>query len=167
MSQFGPNSELVEQFLARLAQLDHPQMNAVVAIWRDGLRRTDGWYGAEDDVGDALTATHRHDEEWRLQERLYELFRRATWRIERTALATAPDTDAAAQYLATTAAFALMVADVLSTESLTTLYAPFAGSIPLGALGLGSLAQRKARRGTVAPDERAGGSRDTERGEAG
>jgi hypothetical protein len=166
MSQYGPNSELVDQFLARLARLDHPQMTAVVAIWRDGLRRTDLWYGAEDDVGDALTATRRHDEEWRLQERLYELFRRATWRVERTAFATAPDTEAAAQYLATTAAFALMVSDVLSAESLGTLYAPFADSIPLSALGLGSLAQRKARRGADATDERAGG-RDTEHRERG
>ena len=154
MSQFGPNSELVEQFLARLARLDHARISAIVAIWRDGLRRTDAWYGAEDEVGDALTATRRHDEEWRLQERLYELFRRATWSIERKACPTSPATEAAAQYLASTAAFALMVVDVLSARSFATLYAPFAVDIPVAELGLGALRRNERKDSTAATNSR-------------
>jgi hypothetical protein len=146
MSQYGPNSELVERFLARLARLSHTEISAAVAAWRDGLRCTNAWYTAEDEVGDALTATRRHDEEWRLQEHLYELFRRASWRLERPVSPTTTETsDAAAQYLASTAAFALMVADALSVQGLTTLYAPFAEVVPLGELGLDMLARRKLR----------------------
>jgi hypothetical protein len=144
MSQYGPNSELVERFLARLARLSHTEISAAVAAWRDGLRCTNAWYTAEDEVGDALTVTRRHDEEWRLQEHLYELFRRASWRLERPVSPTTTETsDAAAQYLASTAAFALMVADALSVLGLTTLYAPFAEVVPLGELGLDMLARRK------------------------
>jgi len=146
MSQYGPNSELVERFLARLARLSHAEISTAVATWRDGLRCTNAWYAAEDEVGDALTATRRHDEEWRLQEHLYELFRRASWRLERPVSPTTTETsDAAAQYLASTAAFALMVADGLSVQGLTTLYSPFAEVVPLGELGLDLLTQRKLR----------------------
>ena len=146
MSQYGPNSELVERFLTRLARLSHTEISAAVAAWRDGLRCTNAWYTAEDEVGDALTVTRRHDEEWRLQEHLYELFRRASWRLERPVSATTTETsDAAAQYLASTAAFSLMVADALSVQGLTTLYAPFAEVVPLGELGLDVLARRKSR----------------------
>ena len=144
MSQYGPNSELVERFLARLARLNHTEISAAVAALRDGLRCTNAWYTAEDEVGEALTATRRHDEEWRLQEHLYELFRRASWRIERPVSPTTTETsDAAAQYLASTAAFALMVSDALPVQGLTTLYAPFAEVVPLGELGLDLLARRK------------------------
>ena len=167
MSQYGPNSELVERFLARLARLSHADISAAVAAWRDGLRCTNAWYTAEDEVGDALTATRRHDEEWRLQEHLYELFRRATWRLERPVSPSSTESsDAASQYLAGTAAFALMVADALSVQGLTTLYAPFAEVIPLGELGLDLLSQRKLReRATQRSAERdsewrAGGDRE-------
>lgn len=165
MSQYGPNSELVERFLARLARLNHTEISAAVAAWRDGLRCTNAWYTAEDEVGDALTVTRRHDEEWRLQEHLYELFRRASWRLERPVSPTTTETsDAAAQYLASTAAFALMVADALSVQGLTTLYAPFAEVVPLGELGLDMLARRKTRGQRSAEFDgecRAGGDRDS------
>jgi hypothetical protein len=131
----GPTGRMVEQFLARLCELDLAQWADVVRAWRDTLRRTDVWAAAEDAVGDAIARTGRHDAQWQLQERLYELFRASPWHTIPRANAT-PGTEAAAQYLASSAAFALLMGDAIGSEALRTLYAPFAGVIPLAALAL-------------------------------
>ena len=134
--ELGPNGGLVGRFLDRLCGLDLPQWADVVRAWRDTLRRTDAWVSAEDAVGDALARTGRHDEHWVLQERLYQIFRKSPWYTNRRAHAECAGTEVAAQYLAGSAAFALLVADALSREELRTLYAPFAGPIPLAELAL-------------------------------
>jgi hypothetical protein len=71
IKRYGPNTSLVERFLDRLQALEFDQLTDVVTAWRDALRRTDAWYSAEDAVGDAIAALRRHDEQWRLQGRLY------------------------------------------------------------------------------------------------
>ena len=131
----GPTERLVERFLERACALDLAEWADVVRAWRDTLRRTDAWAAAEDAVGDAITQTGRHDEQWRLQDRLHEAFRASPWHTSTRANA-APGTEAAAQYLASTAAFALLVGDAISAEALRTLHAPFAGVIPLAELAL-------------------------------
>jgi hypothetical protein len=151
MASYGPNSALVEQFLFRLASLTLAQLGTVVATWRERLRLSDAWYAAEDAVGDAIAATRRHDEQWRLQSRLYELFRRAPWFTERQPSASVSGTEAAAQYVASTAAFALMVVDELDPESFATLYAPFGEMIPVSDLGLGGARLRSAPPGDKPP----------------
>lgn len=128
--ELGPNGGLVERFLERLCELDLAQWADVVRAWRDTLRRTDAWTSAEDAVGDAIARTGRHDEQWVLQDRLHERFKRTPWFTNRQS-PSAAGTEAAAQYLASSAAFALLVADALSREELRTLYAPFAGVVPL------------------------------------
>ena len=132
-AELGPTERLVERFLGRLCGLDLAQWSEVVRAWRDTLRRTDAWASAEDAVGDAIARTGRHEEQWRLQDRLYELFRTTPWHTHPGANASA-GTEAAAQYLASSAAFALLLGDAIGSEALRTLYAPFASVIPLPAL---------------------------------
>ena len=151
MASFGPNTSLLERFLERLAHLEFAQVATVVSVWRETLRRSDEWYAAEDDVGDAITFTRRHDEQKRLQGRLYDLFRRATWFSDAQPTAAEQATEAAAQYVASAAAFALLVVDELDPGSFATLYAPFAGIIPLADLGLDGAA-RSGQRGARPAD---------------
>jgi hypothetical protein len=134
-AELGPTERLVERFLERACALDLAQWADVVRAWRDTLRLTDAWAAAEDAVGDAITRTGRHDEQWRLQDRVHELFRASPWHTNARA-SSAPGTEAAAQYLASTAAFALLVGDAIGGEALRTLYAPFSGVIPLAELAL-------------------------------
>jgi hypothetical protein len=154
-SSFGPNSELVERFLQRLAGLDITQLGEVIATWRAHLRRTDEWYGAEDAVGEAIARTRRYAEQWRLQDRLYELFRRSSWYTNLEPGTLVPACEAAAQYLASVAAFAVLVADAISPRAFATLYTPFAETITLQQLGLGES-------GPEAGDERAKSTVDRE-----
>jgi hypothetical protein len=127
----GATGALVERFLARLATLKLADYGDAVHTWRLELRRTDAWYAAEDAVGDAIARTGRHDECWHLQGRLYRLFRESAWHTQPRTPADAEGTEAAAHYLASTAAFALLLADAITPAELRTLYAPFARAIPL------------------------------------
>lgn len=136
-NDFGPNSIPVSAFLARLPRLTLDDFAAAIKTWRDALRRTDTWYAAEDAVGDALARTRRHDEEWRLHDALHAVFRgAATWHAGGDTEAHGPATEAAAQYLASSAAFALLLIDALSPAHVATLYAPFAALVPLATLGI-------------------------------
>ena len=128
---FGPNSTLVERYLAQLARLTAADFAAIVVRWRDGLRKSDAWYAAEDAVGDGIARTRRDDEMWLVQDRLYALFRGTPWYQQRV---TPPEV--ATQYLANSAAMALMVADAIPRDALAILYAPFAEAIPLADLVL-------------------------------
>ncbi len=127
----GPNTRLIESFLARVARLSHAELKRVVQTWRHGGWRSDAWYAAEDAVGEAIARTRRDDEMWLLQDEIYALFRGTPW----YQLADAPP-EVASQYLVTTAAVALLVAEALDREHLRTLYAPFAETISLAALAL-------------------------------
>jgi len=138
--RYGPNTALVERYLDRLQALEFDHLTQVVTAWRDALRRTDAWYAAEDAVGDAIAALRRHDEQWRLQGRLYEIFRRSKWFRDGHPASEVSGTEAASQYLASTAAFALLVADRLTRAQLATLYTPFNTAIPLASLGLEGVA---------------------------
>jgi hypothetical protein len=146
--ELGPNGAMVERFLERLPELDLAQWADVVRSWRDTLRRTDEWADAEDAVGEAITRTGRHDAQCDLQDRLYQLFKRSPWHTNRHTPATAAGTEAAAHYLASTAAFGLLVADALPREALRALYAPFAAMIPLPELALPG-EHRRGRAGRV------------------
>lgn len=132
----GPDSALIERFLERLQELEFEQLTRVVASWREALRRSDNWYAAEDAVGDAIARLHRHDDQWRLQGRVYDHLRRTTWYHDAHPASSVSGTEAAAQYLASTAAFALLVADRLTRAQLATLYAPFVSVIPPASIGL-------------------------------
>lgn len=133
---YGPNTALIERFLERFQELGIEQITRVVATWREALRRSDNWYAAEDAVGDAIARLRRHDEQWRLQGRVYDHFRRSSWFREGSPATTASGLEAAAQYLASTAAFALLVADRLTRAQLSTLYGPFAPVIPPASIAL-------------------------------
>jgi hypothetical protein len=137
--RLGPNATIVERFLNRLAALEFEQISTVVLTWRERLRRTDGWYAAEDAVGDAIAKTRRHDGQWYLQGQIYEMFRNSSWYTQAKPASAVAGTEAAAQYLASTAAFALLVSDVLSPTELGVLYAPYGAVIPIGELGLPEL----------------------------
>src|SRR5688572_28667508 len=104
-SDFGPNSELIERFLKRLAELNLAQVTAVCTTWRAHLGRNDEWYQAEDEVGDAIAHTQRYDAQSQVQDRLYELFRRSSWYTNLELGTLIPTCEAAAQYLASVAAF--------------------------------------------------------------
>jgi hypothetical protein len=131
----GPTGRLVERFLARLARLDLDDFAAVVARWRDSLRDDDAWYAAEDAVGDAVARTLRDGPMWEVQDAVYSIFRGAPWYGKQPVADRAPS-EFAAQYLAQTAAVALLVADTLSAEHLRTILTPFADRIPLHELAL-------------------------------
>ena len=125
---------MVERFLARLSGLSLADYGEAVRTWRDELRRTDRWYAAEDAVGDAIARTGRHDEQWRLHDRVHRLFRESEWHTRPAAPGESQGTEAAAQYLASTAAFALLLADAIPRDELRTLYTPFATAIPFAEL---------------------------------
>ena len=130
-SPFGPSSHLVERFLERLARLDIEDFNEVVTRWRSTLRATDSWYSAEDAVGDAVARTRRDGPMWVLQDRVYEIFRGGSWYEHRAPGTPVAPSEMAAQYLATTAGVALLVADAVAGDVLNTLYAPWRDTIPL------------------------------------
>jgi hypothetical protein len=131
----GPTGRLVERFLERLARLGIDDFGAVVRTWRDTLRHNDAWYAAEDAVGEAVARTRRDDPMWLVQDDVYGIFRGAPWYGRQPVVDRAPS-EFAAQYLAQTAAVALLVADTLSADHLRTLFAPFADVIPLATLAL-------------------------------
>jgi hypothetical protein len=131
-------SATVERFLQRIAALDLEEFRDVVRVWRDRLRRNDAWYAAEDAVGVAVGLTQRNDEMWRLQDAIYDLFRGAPWYGRRLPPEVVSPPEAAAQYLATTAAMALMVADALPREHLATVYEPFQDTIPIADVAMGA-----------------------------
>lgn len=152
---YGPNARLVQRFLDRIATFTVDDFGAIVRSWRDTLRKSDEWYAAEDGVGEAIARTRRDGEMWVLQDQLYAIFRGAPWYQQNAA---APEV--AAQYLATTAAVALMVADALPAEQLRTLYAPFADAIPLAELALGAAPFVEPERAASAGGVRAADDRD-------
>lgn len=156
---FGPNGRLVERFLDRLAQLTPDELTAIVQRWRDTLRKTDAWYSAEDAVGEAVARTRRDGETWVLQDRLYAVFREMPWFTDRAPGTPAP-AEVASQYLATTAAVALLVADVLTAAQLTTLYAPFAEVLPIADVALGRVPSVEPSPGDASSPARGRDDRD-------
>jgi len=136
-SPYGPSGRFVERFLDRLAQFRLEDFEAVVRRWRVTLRDSDAWYAAEDAVGDAVARTRRDGVMWTVQDRIYEVFRGSTWYEQRPPGTPVAPSEMAAQYLATTAVVALLVADVLPGAALGVLYAPFRDAIPLAELALG------------------------------
>jgi hypothetical protein len=157
---FGPNTRLIERFLERLAHMDVGEYGGVVQRWRDALAAENGWYAAEDAVGDAIAATRRDGEMWLLQDRLYAIFRDAPWYTRQPLGAPHAPPEVASQYLATSAAVALLVADVLEAKHLNVLYGPFAAAIPLTDVALGAWPAVEQRGGATSFDTR---SRDTGR----
>ena len=135
---FGPSGRLVERFLERLSKLGIDDFNEVVRRWRTTLRDSDAWYAAEDAVGEAIARTRRDGAMWILQDRIYEIFRGGTWYEHRAPGAPVAPSEMAAQYLATTAGVALLVADALPATVLTTLYEPFRETIPMTEVALGT-----------------------------
>jgi hypothetical protein len=100
---------------------------------------------------------------WLLQDAIYQIFRGSTWYDAHQPGTAPPPAEAAAQYLATTAAVALMVADVLPAGTLTLMYAPFRDTIRMADLALRSPstgspvrddAPRSAMRRADRPDDR-------------
>lgn len=130
-ASFGPNRTLVERFLARLTRLDVADFTDVVRAWREGVGRTDAWCQAEDAVGEAIARTHRDEEMWRLQDAVYVSFRGGPWYERPLPGARSAAAEAASQYVATTTALALLVADAVPPQHLSTLHAPFRDVIPL------------------------------------
>lgn len=146
---FGPNSAAIDRFLTRLARMDVADFAGVVRVWRDALHHADDWYAAEDAVGDAIARTRRDAEMWRLQDALYGTFRGGAWYERPLPHGRRAPIEAAAQYLATTAAVTLMVAEALPPQHVATLYAPFAVTIPLH-----ELVDDGARRRESVPERR-------------
>jgi hypothetical protein len=128
--RFGSRSVSLDRFLTRLADLTPADHGAVVRAWSSEQRLDDAWAVAEDAVGDAVARTGRTNELWRLQEMIYAVFHRARRHAWRAPDRLTQRTDAAAQYLATAAAGALLVADVIDPCHVATLYAPYRTAIP-------------------------------------
>jgi hypothetical protein len=112
-------------------------LDDVLARWR--AQATDGqgeaWFAAEDALGDAITATARHDAQQAVLAAMYELFLRRPGRSGHARSLDDPGSDASTQYVATAALLALLVRDSLAPETVNTLYAPFEDWLPLATLG--------------------------------
>jgi hypothetical protein len=160
---YGPNTRLIDRFLERLATLELDDFAAIVTRWRQAGGATEVWCAAEDAVGDAIATTRRDDEMWQLHDRLYASFRNAPWYTRRPADAPTAPPEAASQYVATSAAVALLVADVLSAAHLNALYGPFAEAIPLADVALGATPAVEPRQpgGAAGGARRRGTDRDT------
>ena len=134
-ASFGPNRQIVERFLARLARLDVADFLDVVRAWREALRGGgEAWYQAEDAVGEAIARTHRDEEMWRLQHAVHVSFCGGPWYERPLPGARTAAAEAASEYIAASAALALLVADTLAPRHLATLHAPFGRVIPLAEL---------------------------------
>ena len=133
--RFGPQSALVERFFSRLEAMRFEELKEVVDCWRSVVGEE--WHRAEDALAQAISRAGRHDEQWRIQEQVFELFRNGPWFKASYPGSLISATEASAQYLVSTALFALLVADELRPSEVAVLYAPFAGVIPPEALGLG------------------------------
>ena len=143
---YGPNSRLIERFLDRLAHMQLADFGDVVRRWRAALAAGPAWYAAEDAVGDAIAQTRRDDAMWVLQDHIYAVFRDTPWYASAASGPTPAPPEVASQYLATSAAVALLVADVLAAEHLNALYAPFAAALAVS-LAVSRAARARARRG--------------------
>ena len=110
-SNYGPNSREIERFFERLQHLNLQGLGDAVRTWRDELARSGAWHKAEDAVSRAITDTARHAPQWLMLNRLFEIFRGAPWYKEHQSGSQVPGSDAAAQYVTTTALLALLVRD--------------------------------------------------------
>lgn len=129
---YGPNSRAVGRFLARLADLSVADLGQAVGRWRAIAAAPSGpWYVAEDAIAEAVHAARRHDAQARGTDALYDVFRRARRFSARASFARVPGSEATAQYVTTTALYALVVRDALSPEAFAVAYGPFADVIPL------------------------------------
>jgi hypothetical protein len=128
--RFGPNTPAIGAFLRALAALSFADLGRAVARWR-AIAGGDAWHRAEDAVARAIADTRRHDEQRRVLEPLYSVFRRATWFSACEPGTLIPGSDASAQYVATIAVFTLLVRDRLDPEAFQLLYEPFAEVVPL------------------------------------
>ena len=128
--EFGPNTELVLQFLTKLADLSAAETTELVTAWRRQPK-------------DELSISHRHlqaladeDHKWREQLRLAqeEVFAWMNGRSEKrdysfgTANSLARVREIAGPAVADAVA-ALAMADILEAEDAETLYAPWAEAI--------------------------------------
>jgi hypothetical protein len=155
--RFGASDASLERFLTQLAELRSADHGAVVRAWAAGQRLDDAWAAAEDAVGDAVARAGRTNDLWRLQELIYGIFHRARRDAWRTADRLTQRTDAAAQYLATAAAGALLVADVIDPRHVATLYSPYRIAIPCDDV---AVRRPAAVRGDAPERPRSGDSRD-------
>jgi len=133
---FGPNTRAVEAFLARLAELSVYDLGRAVGQWRAIATAPGGpWYAAEDAIADAVEAAGRHDAQAQGTVAMYDVFRRrARGFSARDSFARVPGSEATAQYVSTSALYALVVRDALSPEAFAVAYGPFADVIPLATI---------------------------------
>jgi hypothetical protein len=129
--EYGPNSLLVDRFFDRLELLLPTDVARVVETWRTSFSEGSNWSGAEDAVNTAIARTQRRAAQWRLQERLFDLFRGTAWLKSWQTAPSGPAAEAAGQYLAAIAILALVVADEIALRDFAVLYEPFADVIPL------------------------------------
>lgn len=127
---YGPNSREIERFFARLSELSLERLGDAIRAWRAEISESGAWHGAEDAVSRAITATGRHRQQWLMLERLFNTFRDAPWFTEGRPGSLIPGSDAAAQYVTTSALLALLVRDVLDSATFDILYLPFQRIIP-------------------------------------
>ena len=135
---YGPNSSQIERFLERLQQLSLQRLGDAVRAWRGELARSGAWHSAEDAVSRAITDSARHGPQWLMLRRVFEIFRDAPWFKEHNPGSHVPGSDAAAQYVTTTALLALLVRDALPDDTFETLYFPFRDIIPADGLRVSS-----------------------------
>ena len=121
---YGPNTSRVRRFLVQLAALGEADRNAVCGEY-DRLSRTSTWAAAEAELGRIMEASGRSE----LQTALSGPFLQ---------LVGSGDTEDAPGQIAEPAlgaVLAIVLSDLLPAEQFTTLYEPFARTIPVSALG--------------------------------
>jgi hypothetical protein len=134
---YGPNTAAIRRFLVRLAGLGAADRAAIVAA-HASQQHTRAWYAAEAALATCIERSGRAPQRDALSGPLLQLVRVAPGGSQNT------ETTSDEEMLATldpvaeaalAALLALLVRDLLSVDQCTTLYAPFASTIPLRDLG--------------------------------
>lgn len=128
---YGPNTAAIRRFLVRFAGLGRADRAAIVSAYTAHSATRD-WHAAEAALATAIERSGREPQRDALSGPLLQLVRRPDAAVP--ASASADDALATLDPIAEpalAALLALLVQDLLGAHQVTTLYAPFAETMPL------------------------------------
>lgn len=116
--------EAIHAFLHRVSEMSLETWSSVIERWRKVVVAPQ-WHDGDRAIAEVLRGEKAHAIQERFLEEIFTMFQRAPWFTHREPGAHIRSTDAAAQYITTTACLALLVRPWIAQSYFETLYYPF------------------------------------------
>jgi hypothetical protein len=116
--------EAIRAFLRRVSEMSLETWGSVIERWRRVVV-VPQWHDGDRAIAEVLRGEKAHAIQERFLEEIFTMFQRAPWFTHREPGAPVRSTDAAAQYITTTACLALLVRPWIAQSYFETLYYPF------------------------------------------